>query len=144
MKINKQDMKVLDWLMEEDEFASKAKREGLANKEHLLTITFEIVTPESAESGDFEDIGWEDEDGVSMEPDEDEKEDGETVVTKTVEYLKNNGATNPSDSHGAARWYSDDGYEDYRTGETKTLSYHFVNYTDEEREEIAKLMSKRR
>ena len=74
-----------------------------------------------------------------MDLDEVDVEDGLDLVTKTVKYLKDNGANYPSDGV-AARWWSDEGTKNYRTGEETTVSYHLNGYTEDERKAIAEKM----
>ena len=67
----------------------------------LIKTTYQVVSPESAERGDYADQGWYDEEGESMIPDEWESEEGITVVDKTIDYLTNKRyATEPSYSPG--------------------------------------------
>ena len=77
----------------------------------LIRKSYEIITPESAEAGEAEEQGWEDEDGT------------EYTVAEAIRLLRH---TEPSSSrfhHGV--WYSDaDGDTDYRTGAVTRYSYH--------------------
>lgn len=111
-----------------------------------ITITYEIVTPESAEHGDAEERGWIDEEGVDMTPDQYDLEDGETAASKAVEFLQNEGASEPSSSafHDGV-WYSTpDGNQDYRTGATEYRSFHLNDFTPEDEEAIYAAMTSRR
>lgn len=102
-------------------------------------VTYEIVSPESAEMGDAEERGWEDEEGISMTPDTHDTEEGVTAVDNAVEFLKDRGAFYPSQAptySGGDVWFSDDGDTDYQTGNEKRLSYHPLGFSEEELEEI--------
>lgn len=111
-----------------------------------IAITFETITPESAEQGDAADRGWIDEDGVEMTPDEYDREEGITAVDKAVKFLKYEGASEPSSSHFyEGVWYT--AYEtdtDYSTGETTNKSYHLKGFTKAEQEAIFNKMKSRR
>lgn len=121
---------------------------------HRIITTYQTVSPESAEAGDFEDSGFitggnnktdDSDEGESMEVDKDFDDEDATVVSKTIAFLKDKGATNPSSSHfGGNIWYSDGGDTDYQTGEEETRSYHLEGYTEAEEKEIFEAMTKRR
>lgn len=105
---------------------------------HLIKITYETITPESAEEGDVADSGWIDEEGVDMEPDEIDLDEGLDVIDKTVEFLRDHNAEPSEMGRGAApRWWT--AYEvdvDYATGEVENHSFHLHGYSDEERAEV--------
>lgn len=91
-----------------------------ASDGHRRRITYDIVTPESAEQGDVFD-----------------REEGITVVDKTVEYLLDNGATMPSSSSfSPGNWYSSEGDTDMQTGGNTTRSFHLIGYSPEEEEAV--------
>ena len=75
--------------------------------------TFEIITPESAEHGDFEETGF--------------YAEGCTIDTfaNLIDMLAN---TEPScyplPHDGAGVWYTQYGEPDYRTGDTENRAYH--------------------
>lgn len=117
-----------------------AEAEG---RDPRITITYETITPESAEQGDAEDRGWIDEEGESMLADEFDLEEGLTVVDKAVAFLKKNYATEPSSSHfDDGVWYTAYDYDhDYETGATENRSYHLNGFTTEEAEEIFNRMT---
>lgn len=106
---------------------------------HVITSTYETWDEESLEAGETDDKGWLDEEGESMEIEPEYDDEDETVITKTVSYLKKKGAIHPSSSHGA-RWYSTEGDTNYRSGEQTIESYHLNGYTEKELDEIGKLM----
>jgi len=112
-----------------------------------VKITYQTVTPESAEHGDFAETGWLDgcwkydtPDGIDfdcMDPDKWDREEGITAIDKTVEFLRDAGAVHPSDSGGGSgTWYSTESELDYRTGESETRSYHLGGFTPEEEQAI--------
>ena len=57
----------------------------------LIRTTYEIITEESAAEGDVEEAGWEDEEGVEVEPDEYDLEEGKTVVDLAVDHILSEG-----------------------------------------------------
>jgi len=105
----------------------------------IFKITYEIVTPESAEQGDCESRGWIDEEGVSCEPDEFDIDDGETAVDLAIKLLVLDGATQPSTSGTmtAHSWWTNYEYDtNYRTGAVESRSYHPYGWTVEELNQI--------
>ena len=108
-----------------------------SEESHKICISYEIVTPDDAETGEASDRGWIDEDGVNIELDGFDIEEGKNIVDETVRYLQREGAILPSDYPGAARWFSTEGCQD---SNWITKSYHFVNYSHEELEAIASKM----
>jgi hypothetical protein len=111
--------------------------EKKASTEHRIAITFERhIPPETNEPDDVEwgeERGWEDEEGVLIEPDE----DGD-VVEETVRYLNSQGPLEASSSSFSPHvWYTQvDGHEDYQTGERTTLSFHLRGYTEDEQRRV--------
>ena len=108
-----------------------------------IVTTFEIVTPESAELGDVAETGWEDEEGVEISPDDADTDIGETVVDVAVRFLKNNGGELPSSSQfHPGMWYSQpDSQIDYRTGAEKRLSFHLVDFSEQEQRDVFERMT---
>lgn len=99
-----------------------------------IRISFEQLTPESAEHGDISDSGWVDEDGVSMVPDEFDKEEGLSCADLAAAYLKREGAVEASSSRfHPGVWYST-GFStiDYATGTEEQRSYHLVDFSEAE------------
>ncbi len=89
----------------------------------LIRITYEIMTPESAELGDADERGWIDEDGTEYSVDE---------VIKLCRYLYPS-----SSSFHTGIWYTDvDKHEDFRTGAVESWSYHLENFSPEEEAEV--------
>ena len=99
-----------------------------------ILITFAQTTPESSEQGDHSDSGWIDQDGVPMEPDEIDYEEGLGPADLAARYLKHEGATQASASffHPGV-WYST-GWQtiDYRTGTDEERNYHLKDFTEDE------------
>lgn len=100
------------------------------DKKHLA-VTFQTVTPESAEQGDFADHGYHDFlDCTSTED--------ETAVDQAIYEIKKAGASEPSSSqfHQGIYYTTPDSEKDYSTGEETTYSYHPHNFTPEEEKAI--------
>lgn len=76
-------------------------------------VTYEIITPESAEEGDVDERGYEHK-GLTADS-----------VTDMVRTLRNDGATEASSSHWhKGLWYTAYGDQDYRDGSTTNRSFH--------------------
>lgn len=110
------------------------RRRGLGQaRDRRILVTYEIITPESAEEGDAAERGWVDDEGSSMEPDEYDLEEGITAVDNAVKFLCHDGATEASSyPFSVGTWYTTEGDPDYRTGETEYHSYHLKDFTPEE------------
>lgn len=112
-----------------------------------ITTTYNRTTPESVERGDFSESGWRDEEGVVMEPDENDRAEGITAVDKAVNFLKREGASrhaSSSSSFHVGAWYST-GWDsvNYRTGEEEELNFHLEDFTPEQEEQIWNLFHKK-
>lgn len=109
-----------------------------------IKISYDIITPESAEEGDFAETGWIDEDGVEIELDEYDEEEGTDLADKAAEFLLEEGADEPSSvpwSRGT--WYTAHEYrEDFATGEVENRSYHLYGFADAEEKEIYRLVKR--
>lgn len=112
---------------------------------HLIKISYQTWDEDSAKNGEYSDIGWESEDGIEMDLDEYDIENGETIVTKTVKFLIGEGATEFSSSSFDPRgWYMwADVKRDKYSGEWRLQNYHLYGYTNEEKKEIYDLMANR-
>lgn len=96
-----------------------------------ITISFNKTNDESVERGDYSDSGWVDEEGVSMEPDKFDKEEGKTAVDLAVEFLWKEGATEFSSSDfDPDGWYTSGWEQNYRTGEEVENNYHLEDFTE--------------
>jgi hypothetical protein len=125
---------IVDTLLEDEEMDYVKSEVERLEPIHRIRISFSKVKFDDDGSGNYEDEhGWIDEDGEEMDPDEFDIEDGKTAVTKAIEYLLNNGATEPSSSHPEAGvWYQDQPDEDPETGWSTERHYHLVGFTPEE------------
>lgn len=118
--------------------------ESVDTNDKIITTTYQTVTPESAEDGDYADQGWEDEDGESMLPDEYDIEEGITAVDKAVEYLKNKRYTNEpssSDFHKGVSYSTTSPDIDYSKNEETYYTCHLNGFTPDEEFEIWKKMT---
>lgn len=110
----------------------------------LIRISYDVVTPESAEQGDYAETGWVNEQGVPCEPDEHDREEGLTRVDLAVQLIgpfvePSGGLGRGCDAVHNLRllWYSDaEGDINYRTGAERRHSYHLDGFTDAEKLEI--------
>lgn len=90
-------------------------------------ITYEIVTPESAEHGDAEERGWWQPGGWHFEDKPEEPEEYE--FRELVDLLR---WCEPDSSHGPVRWATDcDSDINYQTGAEERHSYHPATTRDE-------------
>ena len=104
---------------------------------HIVKITYQTWNGDSTENGDFSDSGWVDEQGVSMEPDDYDSDEGITVIEKTVQFLADKGASEPSSSaFHSGIWYSDNPEMDQHSGEYEQRGYHLYGYAPDEEEKI--------
>jgi len=110
-----------------------------------IKTTYQVVTPESAEIGDYAECGWEDEEGVSADPDElDVEEHGSesaAAIALAVDYLCTHGsgleASDYPECCPGHTWYTEtDGEKDYADGSEKTLSFHLEGFTEDEERAI--------
>ena len=107
-----------------------------------IRITYDCVTQESAEFGDFSDTGWVDEEGIPIEPEEYELEEyGDELSAVVALAVKEIGkCVEPSSSEfspSCPPWYTEtDPDIDYRTGEETRKSFHLVGFKPEELESI--------
>lgn len=95
-------------------------------------------------SGNYQDEhGWVNETGEEFELDEFDREEGVTLASKIAEFLKRNGAVEPSSSHfHEGIWYTDYG-ETEDDGWVEQRSYHLVDIDPETQAEIFKLVNPR-
>lgn len=90
----------------------------------LIRITYETITPESAEDGDIEDSGWKDEEGT------------EYTEEEVISLLR--GCVPSSSFFYTGIWYTMYGDADFKSGECENVSYHLDvgTWTLEERRRI--------
>ena len=132
------------WVVtDEDEETGKETKKKIVKVEMLkeskddskrITVSYEIWDEDSIEAGETDDKGWEDEEGEEFDSVED-----------AIKFLKKNFANNPSNgSYHSGTYYKDDGEENYKTGETKYLTYHLSgNWSEEEKKAIYKAITKK-
>lgn len=125
----------------------------MENNKRFIASTYSIITPKSAEDGDYAENGWKDSAGNRYDvgaanpadigqPITGEDYDGD-VVAEAVAYLKSEGASEPSSyPFNAVTWYSASN-EDYRSGSTEETSYHLYGFTAEEEREIYRAITGR-
>ena len=103
--------------------------------------TYDMVTPESAEQGDYAESGWIDKEGAKIVPDEYDLDEYETesaaVVALAVKHITQYGGVEPSDypcCQPGHTWYTTiDTERDYSTGADTRYSFHLEGFdTDEE------------
>ena len=106
--------------------------------ERRIRISYDVVTPESAEIGDFAETGWENEEGVCIDPDDCYVEEAGSelaaVVACAVDTIGNGveASDYPTCCPGHT-WYTDsDGDVDYDDGSEKRLSYYLDGFSEEE------------
>jgi len=91
-----------------------------------VKVSYELITPESAEEGDVAERGWDNEEGELMEN-----------VREAVEWLTEHGPLEPSSSsfhHGI--WYTHYGEADWQTGEVRNESFHVTGATVSQEQRI--------
>ena len=76
-----------------------------------LSMTYEIITPESAENGEAEESGF-------------VFENEECTARELARYIEREGFTEPSCSHGVPQWLTCYGSQGYETGEYENRSIH--------------------
>lgn len=77
----------------------------------ILSQTFEVVTPESAEQGEAAERGY-------------NWQDVPHSFKEVVDLIQDGGFSNPDSSHGVPRWLSDNGEPDIESGAVETKSIH--------------------
>lgn len=103
-----------------------------------VRISYDVVTPESAECGDVAENGWEDEEGVCIDPDDSDVEEHGSelaaVVALAVDTIGNGvEASDYPRCCAGHTWYTDvDGDTDYSDMSVKRLSYHLDGFSEEE------------
>lgn len=111
-----------------------SKSEAEAGKKYYMNKTYQVVTPESAEQGDYDDQGFEYENNEF------------DTLWDMAEEIRSAGATELSSGGGGHAadphdWYlTVDGEKDYRTGSETTYSFHPNDLTSEEASELQKLV----
>lgn len=112
--------------------------EVLTVRDRRIRISYDVVTPESAENGDFAENGWENEEGDCVDPDEfDVEEHGSELAAVVALAVKTIGRGCEASDYPRCQpghtWYTEiDGEVDYEDGSEKRLSYHLDNFTEDE------------
>lgn len=122
--------------LKEEELLTEAKAKG-----KLIRVSYETWDEEALEAGETDDKGWENEEGTDFSKDVDE-----TPAKDAAKYLKEEGATNPSNgSFSKGTYYSDDGDKDIKSGDTTIKSYHLAGeWTEDEEKEIFNIITKKK
>ena len=104
---------------------------------------YEIWTPEDVEIGETDDRG--DLDDVTLELDEDDREEGLGWADQAVEYLLDEGTHEASSSSfHPGIWYTYYGEADFRTGERENRSFHLKGFTEEEQRDVYNQLKRER
>jgi len=132
--MSKRALMVVAALLENDDVSPSELAASIPDRRPRITISYSIVTPESAANGDTADNGWENEEGVSMEPDEFDREDELTVAHLAAKFLRDKGANEASSSHfHTGIWYTSR-EEDHTSSDSTEYNYHLKDFTPEEEE----------
>lgn len=108
----------------------------MTQEEPKIRISYETWDEDSIDVGETNDRGWEDEAGVSMQPDQYDIEEGLTPVDLAVKFLTDNGPLQASSSSFDPRvWYTHYG-EMQTDGTTTNRSFHLVGFSPEQLQEI--------
>lgn len=107
----------------------------------LIRISYEVITPESAELGEVAESGWIDEEGVVIEPDADDIAGAGSeflaVVNAAVGVIGHKQQPSSCPFAPGFTWYSETtGDEDYMTGAVTYKSWHLSGFTPEEEQDI--------
>ena len=106
-------------------------------QEPQLRISYETWDEKSVDVGETNDRGWENEEGISMQPDQYDIEEGLTPVDLAVKFLTDNGPVEASSSHfNSGVWYTNYGEQDMHDGSRTNRSFHLLGFTPEQEEEI--------
>ncbi|MCQ2300278.1 MAG: hypothetical protein MJZ81_09170 [Bacteroidales bacterium] len=115
---------------EERRVASCIERMALSNGTpdgvKRIKVAFQTVTPESAENGDFEETGWDDEEGESFD-----------TVAEAARWMSNEKGAMPLD--GSADWFEtqvDQNRDYFERGAETTYQLFPSNFTVEELHEL--------
>lgn len=111
---------------------------------HRIAISFYTITPESAARCEYAEQKWENKDGVSMEPDRNDEEDGLTAADLAARFLYNHGANCEDSGWHPGVCYESGPDQDYRSGSEKFWTYHLVGFSDVEEEQVFNALNQRR
>lgn len=96
-----------------------------------IKTAFITVTPESAEYGDYDETGWHDEAGVTF-----------ASAQEAAEWLLQNANSYCSSEFHPHSWYCSEPKMDQNTGVTTEYSFHLVDCTPEQAQEVYNLWKK--
>lgn len=108
----------------------------------LIRISYEVITPESAELGEVAESGWIDEEGVNVDPDVDPRIESAdyrlwAVVNAAVGVIGHKQQPSSCPFAPGFTWYTETtGDEDYATGAVTYKSWHLSGFTPEEEQAI--------
>jgi len=106
-----------------------------------IKVSYQTVTPESAEYGECFDRGWINKEGICIDPEEHDDYDGTNESDVAVDLavkaiLDDSGSVKASDypkcSPGNTRYTQIDADKDYNDGSETTHSYHLDGFSIEE------------
>jgi len=87
-----------------------------------IKISYSVVTPESAEIGDFAETGWENQEGETLE-----------TVHDAAIFLITEGAKHASSSaFHPGIWYETNPELDYQDMSEKTLAFHLYDFSEDD------------
>jgi len=113
-----------------------------ANNERKFVITYEIWDEDALDSGETDNRGFIDEEGVSMQADDMDREHGITSVDNAVDFLESNMGNQGLEASSTGKLTTNDWWTSYeynldlRTGEVENRSFHPYGFTAEELNEI--------
>jgi len=98
----------------------------MPKKKIKVKTSFQTITEESSKEGDYEDYGWEDEQGETFD-----------TIQEVADFLKDKGVVEASSCCFSPNlWYITEGEMDMHTGETKILNFHIENATPSQQKQI--------
>lgn len=117
--------------------------------EKRIKISYEIITPESAEQGDAEERGWYDEEGILIEVDKFDKSIGMTIAEKAADTITQHpgeeGFQASCSDFYSGIWYTAYKTEyDYETGAVTNYSFHLYGFTEDEERAIYNILKGRK
>lgn len=110
-----------------------------------ISVTYDIVTPESAEQGDTAEDGHLED----VDIDSDDLDEDETMAQRAAKLIyESGGSVIPDRTSGAATsFYEADGREDFKTGDVERRAYHVgegEGWAEFEQREITELLTRKR
>lgn len=121
----------------EETLAINEAEEGIQPIRKIRSV-YERWDEESKEIGETDDKGWEDEEGVSMEPDEYDIDEGKSAIDLAVKYLTDNGPVE-TDMHGKVYRTIDPPMtrDKIERGIDEYITYFLDGFSDDELQEIS-------